>query len=61
MKAEQTDTIGAGDSHIGAVISRLKQGASMEDAIADANRIAAAVVGTSGALLPEERFRELGF
>lgn len=61
VKAEQTDTIGAGDSHIGAVISRLKQGASMEDAIADANRIAAAVVGTSGALLPEERFRELGF
>lgn len=61
VKAEQLDTIGAGDSHIGAVIARRKQGASIETAIADANRIAAAVVGTSGALLPDKTFRELGF
>ena len=61
IKAVQTDTIGAGDSHIGAVISRLKQGASIEEAIADANRIAAAVVETSGALLSEETFHKLGF
>lgn len=61
VKAKQIDTIGAGDSHIGAVIARLKQGASVEEAIADANRIAAAVVSTSGALLPEEHFREMQF
>ncbi len=61
VRAEQTDTIGAGDSHIGTVISRLKQGASMEEAIADANRVAAAVVGSSGALLSEEAFQKLGF
>ncbi len=57
VKAEQTvDTIGAGDSHIGTIIARLKQGASMAEAVADANRIAAAVVGTSGALLPDSYF-----
>lgn len=60
VKAKQTDTIGAGDSHIGAVIARLKQGASMEEAVADANRVAAAVVGTSGALLSDEAFLRLG-
>ena len=60
VKAKQTDTIGAGDSHIGAVIARLKQGATMEEAVADANRVAAAVVGTSGALLSDEAFLRLG-
>lgn len=57
VETERTaDTIGAGDSHIGTIIARLKQGASMEEAVADANRIAAAVVGTSGALLPDSYF-----
>ena len=60
IRAEQTDTIGAGDSHIGTVIARLKQGASMERAIADANRVAAAVVETSGALISDEAFQALG-
>ena len=59
VKANQVDTIGAGDAHMGAVISRLKQGASIEQAIADANRICAAVVETNGALLTRERFLEL--
>lgn len=61
VKARQIDTIGAGDSHIGAVIARLKQGASIEEAISDANRIAAAVVETNGALLPEDKFQKLEF
>ncbi len=61
IKAEQTDTIGAGDSHIGTIIARLKQGASMEEAILDANRIAAAVVESSGALLSKDAFQALGF
>lgn len=60
-RAKQTDTIGAGDSHIGTVIARRKQGASMDHAIADANRVAAAVVETSGALLSDETFQKLGF
>ncbi len=61
IKAEQTDTIGAGDSHIGTIIARLKQGASMEEAILDASRIAAAVVESSGALLSKDAFQALGF
>lgn len=61
IKIEQNDTIGAGDAHFGTVIARLKQGADLEEAIADANRIAAAVVETSGALLSEEMFRKTGF
>ncbi len=32
----------------------------MEEAVADANRVAAAVVGTSGALLSDEAFLRLG-
>lgn len=60
-QAKQTDTIGAGDSHIGTVIARRKQGVSMDHAIADANRVAAAVVETSGALLSDEIFQKLGF
>lgn len=58
---KQTDTIGAGDSHIGTIIARQQQGASIETAITDANKVAAAVVGSSGALLPEETFQTLGF
>lgn len=61
VKATQTDTIGAGDSHIGAVIARLHQGTDIRKAIADANRVAAAVVETSGALLSAEAFQKLGF
>ena len=50
------DTIGAGDSHIGAVKAGLYNGKTMEQAIIDANRVAAAVVGVKGALLTQEEF-----
>lgn len=60
VKAVQTDTIGAGDAHIGAVMAGLFKGASLETAIRDANRVSAAVVETEGALLPEEAFARLG-
>ncbi|MDO4647964.1 MAG: PfkB family carbohydrate kinase [Eubacteriales bacterium] len=53
------DTIGAGDSHIGAVIACLQKGDDLETAIAKANQVSAAVVATSGALLPDKKFREL--
>lgn len=59
IKAKQKDTIGAGDSHAGAILARLQQGASIHQAIADANRVSAAVVETSGALLPDESFQAL--
>ena len=51
------DAIGAGDSHIGTVIALLQKGYSMEAAVRGANRIAAAVVSTKGALLSHEQFQ----
>ena len=48
------DTIGAGDAHIGAVLSGLCHGLSLEQALAMANRVSAAVVATSGATLTDE-------
>lgn len=59
VKAVQTDTIGAGDAHIGAVMAKLSQGSSLETAVTDANRVSAAVVETEGALLSEEAFSRL--
>ncbi len=50
------DTIGAGDSHVGAVMACLYNGDTMEQAVAKANKVATAVVGVSGALLPKEDF-----
>ena len=50
------DTIGAGDSHVGAVMAGLYNGKTMEQAITDANKVAAAVVGVKGALLTQEEF-----
>ena len=54
------DTIGAGDSHIGAVMACLKQGDSLSEAVQKANLVSSRVVGTSGALLPDEAFEKLG-
>ena len=56
---EVSDTIGAGDSHCGATIAGLSMGLSMEEAIAKANIVAAAVVGTKGALLSDEDFKKI--
>ncbi|MDO4596613.1 MAG: PfkB family carbohydrate kinase [Coriobacteriaceae bacterium] len=43
------DTIGAGDSHIGAVMAALSQGQGMFEALSCANRVAARVCATAGA------------
>jgi sugar/nucleoside kinase (ribokinase family) len=56
VPAVQKDTIGAGDSHVGAVIACRKLGMSLADAIVAANRAAAKVVEIEGALLPDEIF-----
>ena len=50
------DTIGAGDIHVGAVMAGLYNGKTMAQAITDANKVAAAVVGVKGALLTQEEF-----
>ena len=58
VKTTQVDTIGAGDSHIGAVIACMQKGMSLPDAIRTANHISARVVSISGALLTDEEFLE---
>jgi sugar/nucleoside kinase (ribokinase family) len=45
------DTVGAGDAHCGALIAARKQGKSLAEACKIANRVGAAVVGISGAVL----------
>ncbi len=60
FKAEKiVDTIGAGDSHVGAVMACLHGGMTMEEAITTANKVACAVVGVSGALLTQDEFDEI--
>ena len=59
VPAVQTDTIGAGDSHIGAILAALQLGKPLPEAIAMANRVSAKVVETPGALLSEQAFWEL--
>ena len=53
------DTIGAGDSHIGAVMASLSLGNSLRKSIHIANTAASAVVGVKGASLTEKEFREM--
>ena len=54
--AHVVDTIGAGDSHAGAVLLGLCRGMTLRDSLAMANRVSAAVVETDGATLSDEDF-----
>lgn len=54
--ARVVDTIGAGDSHAGAVLLGLSRGMALRDALALANRVSAAVVQTDGATLSDADF-----
>lgn len=53
------DTIGAGDSHIGAVIAAQAEGLSLPEAVQRANRVSAAVVSQSGAELTEQMWQQI--
>ena len=57
-KAEVVDTIGAGDSHIGAVIAARQMGKDWEEAIRMANRVSAMVVSVKGPTLTAEEFEK---
>lgn len=59
VPAVQIDTIGAGDSHIGAIIANIQMGKTLPEAIAVANRVSSKVVETKGALLSAEDFQNL--
>jgi sugar/nucleoside kinase (ribokinase family) len=58
-KAEAVDGNGAGDAHIGTVMALLQKGFTLEKAIQKANLISAAVLGTKGAVLPDDRFNTI--
>lgn len=58
-KAHQVDTTGAGDCHIGTVIACEMLGFPLEEAVARANRAAAATVETVGTELTGEAFARL--
>lgn len=53
---EVVDTIGAGDSHIGAIMACVHLGKSLKEAIVTANKVSAAVVSVKGATLSDELF-----
>ncbi|SHK25319.1 PfkB family carbohydrate kinase [Hespellia stercorisuis] len=52
------DTIGAGDSHIGAVIAMEQSGAQAESAVRTANQISALVVSVQGPSITKEVFEK---
>lgn len=58
MKTKVVDTIGAGDSHIGAVLGSISQEKSIEESLSVANKVAAAVVGVQGAVISKEEFEK---
>ncbi len=51
------DTIGAGDSHIGALIASHRLGLTLQEALTAANAISSLVVRQKGGLLDDEAFR----
>lgn len=52
------DTIGAGDSHIGAVISGISKGMSIQDSIKAANEVSACIVGVHGAVISKKEWNK---
>ena len=59
VRTNVVDTVGAGDSHIGAIIAGLSKGMKVEAAVLLANRTAAAIVGTSGPVMDLEEFQKI--
>ncbi|WP_394018489.1 PfkB family carbohydrate kinase [Anaerococcus cruorum] len=57
-EANVIDTVGAGDSHIGAIIASLSRGKKVEDAILFANEVAEVIVGISGPIMDYDDFQE---
>lgn len=57
---EVVDTIGAGDSHAGAVLAGLANGQTLVEAAEFGNRVSSEIVGVSGVELPEKVYLELG-
>lgn len=59
VPTEIVDTVGAGDSHVGAMMAALATEKSVIDSLAFANRVASQVVATQGVHLPSHMYEEL--
>lgn len=57
---EPIDTVGAGDTHLGALVAARHAGKPWEEALTIANRMAAAVCMQAGGTMPDEAFDQLG-
>lgn len=60
-KTEVVDTIGAGDSHVAAMIAAYSMGADTEKCVELANRAAAGIVGIQGPVMSKEMFDQKGY
>lgn len=60
-KTTVVDTIGAGDSHIGAIIAMRQLGKNLEMSIGTANQVSALVVSVQGPSITEEEFQRVKF
>lgn len=57
-KASVVDTIGAGDSHIGAIMGGISKGWTIEESVTMANKVAACIVGVQGPTIDKKEFEE---
>lgn len=60
-RAEVADTIGAGDSHVAAMIAGRSRGADTERCVKLANAVAAGIVGIQGSVMSREIFEQKGY
>ena len=58
QKAKVVDTIGAGDSHIGALIGGISKGMNIDESLRLANKVAANIVEVQGPVMTKEEFEE---
>ena len=57
-KADVTDTIGAGDSHVAAVMAGMTMGKNLKDSMILANEVAANIVEIQGPVMDKEEFEK---
>ena len=56
---EVRDTVGAGDSHLGAFLAASLQGLDVEDALTFANKVSSQIVASKGVHLTQEQYQVL--
>lgn len=57
--AQVIDTVGAGDSHVGGLMSGLASGKTLDQSLDFANRVASCVVASPGVHLPQSSYEDL--